>query len=105
MYVFFRNNAFLSHVPAFQVRGEEDFITNLDVIKRWKERDVTAHRNYLFATTDDDLRDTMYFNNRYRDVRKNKNQHAQTEADNRLILLQQFTEYKFKLNHNVTSRR
>ncbi|EFX69237.1 hypothetical protein DAPPUDRAFT_113840 [Daphnia pulex] len=36
----------------------------------------------------------------YERIRK---QHARTAADNRLILLQQFTEYKFQQGHNVTS--
>lgn len=32
-----------------------------------------------------------------------RNQHARTASDNRLILLQQFSEYKFQPGHNVTS--
>ena len=32
-----------------------------------------------------------------------RNQHARSAADNKLILLQQFTEYKYQSGHNVTN--
>lgn len=61
-------------------------------------------RNYLFATTEDEFRDTLCTSTTAAEMYERiKNQHARTAADNRLILLQQFTEYKFQSNHNVTS--
>ena len=78
-------------------------VTNADAIRRWKERDVTA-RNYLFATTDDDLRDTLCTSTTAAEMYERiQNQHARTAADNRLLLLTQFTDYKLQPGHNVTS--
>ena len=66
-------------------------------------KDITA-RDYLFATTDDYLRDTLCTSTTAADMYERIiNQHARTAADNRLILLQKFTEYKFQPGHNVTS--
>ena len=45
----------------------------------------------------------MYLNHCCRDVQNNQNQHARTAADNRLLLLTEFTDYKLQPGHNVTS--
>ncbi|KZR97242.1 Uncharacterized protein APZ42_007996, partial [Daphnia magna] len=90
-------------IKPTEVSDEDGIVKNADAISRWKLKDVTA-RNYIFATTDDELRDTLCTSTTAADMyARIRNQHSRNAADNRLILLQQFTEYKYKQGHNMTS--
>lgn len=71
-------------------------VTNANVIADWCRKDCTA-RNYIYATITDDLRDTLCTSTTAADMyQRVRNQHARAASDNRLILLRQFTEYRFK---------
>lgn len=74
----------------------DSVVTNTNTIADWCRRDCTA-RNYIYATINDDLRDTLCTSTTAADMyQRVRNQHARAASDNRLILLRQFTEYKFK---------
>ena len=81
---------------------ENDAVTNANEIADWCRRDCTV-RNYIYATVTDDLRDTLCTSTNAVDMyQRVRNQHARAAAENKLILLRQFTEYRFKTGHNVT---
>lgn len=74
----------------------DNVVTNATIIADWCRRDCTA-RNYIYATITDDLRDTLCTSTTATDMyQRIRNQHARAASDNKLILLRQFTEYKFK---------
>ena len=84
-------------VSKIQILGNENVVGNAALITEWKRK----VRNCIYASVNDEIRDTLTIAVSGADMyQRIRNQHARNAADNKLILLQQFTEYQFKAGKN-----
>ena len=87
-------------VSKIQILGNVNVVGNATLITEWKRKDCLV-RNCIYGSVNDEIRDTLTTALSGADMyQRIRNQHAQNAADNKLILLQQFTEYKFKAGKN-----